>query len=114
MPNVSASVLPIVISGIKELLDEVHLDFDIRNFDTHSSIIRQVNQATMIDGKLNTSKLFLIQFGEDWRKKEKGGKQHADVVIVNQYLADSEAWWGGQSFNMAEWQYLFQPEGKQI
>ena len=95
MPNVSASVLPIVISGIRELLDELHLDFDIRNFDTHPSIVQQVNQCTMTDGKLNTSKLFLIQFGEDWRKKEKGGRQHADVVIVNQFLADSEAWWGG-------------------
>ncbi|MBS3113665.1 hypothetical protein J4448_01060 [Candidatus Woesearchaeota archaeon] len=98
MPNVNASVLPIVISGIKELLDELGLDFDIRNFGTHPSIIQQVNLSTMTDGKLNTSKLFLIQFDEDWRKNEKGGKQHADVVIVNQYLADSDSFWGGTIF----------------
>ena len=80
------------------MLNELVLDFGIIDFGIHASVVQQVNQSTYANGKLNTSNLFLIQVDEDWRKKEKGGKQHADVVIVNQLIADSASWWGGTVF----------------
>ncbi len=83
MPDVSKRVVPYVTNGIEDLIQQIGLDFNVNYFGSHPSAVEQVREATRLDGKLDTNKLFKLAENEHWRKPEYGGSPHADVFITS-------------------------------
>lgn len=87
MPDVNKNVSDSVYRGIEDIVNEIGLDFTIRDYGSHESIIGPVKEYTRSDGRIKGDFLLSTLTSEDYRNPAKGGKPHADVIIVNNYLA---------------------------
>ena len=98
MPEINEKVAKLVLEEYSSLIGELGLDIKILYFGSHPSMIDQVRSFIRNDGKLNSQELHMSLYDEPWRKLSLGGRQHGDIVIVSQYLAGYEGWWGGTQF----------------
>lgn len=99
MPGIEPSVAPPIIQGINDMINEIGLNLQTFEFRLHQSIVQQVRQVTDRNGRIDPRKLGELHENEDQRKPEKGGKQHADVVILNQLFAQRPEDFGSTRFS---------------
>lgn len=81
-----------VVEGSRNAVNAVGLDLRIMYCGEHSSIEEEINRARdPTSGKINAYDYFgtfpnslgWILYQEPWRDPSKGGKLHADIVIIN-------------------------------
>lgn len=99
MPEVSEAVSRFVVDGYKSLIDDLNIQFEVKYFGVHPSATVPVRACIRLNNKLDAMSLHALMAQEDYRKPEKGGKPHADVIIVSQFLIDNSGWWGATSFD---------------
>lgn len=72
------------IKGVQGAVNDLGLDLRIENCGAHKSIEDIIKQSSNF-GLINVRVLGNLLGNEIYRKKEKGGKPHADVVVLKEY-----------------------------
>jgi hypothetical protein len=87
-----------VSQAIRRRVRELELHpFDIKVIGVHENSTTNINLAR--DGEcINRKKLFEILLSEIWRDPRHGGRQHADVLLLNRYFFGDSKLWGESSF----------------
>lgn len=98
LPGINKKAVETVKKSIEDLVDELHLDIDVKTYNPDDSIKNPVEKCTSSNGLdyNNLSKMLAL---EPYRKPEMGGKQHADVVLVDDYFDDDKMSWGDSRFS---------------
>ncbi len=81
-----------VTEGIKELVKEINLDFEVKTYGIDNHVEKCVDY--MKDGEVDFKGLINLFLDEPYRKTQRGGKHHADVIILDQKAPYNEVDWG--------------------
>ena len=99
MPGVDERVIPYVEAGIQDMVQQIGLDFSMNYYGSHVSAVEQVKQSARKDGTIDGHKLLKILIAETWRNPSYGGRPHADVMIIDRFLASGDENWGQSEFS---------------
>ncbi len=113
VPGVDGKVVPYVKAGIEELLNQLGLKLQVKDYGVDETVIQQVNRSInqengFVDGYHLSKELIT----EHWRDPTKRGTPHADVVLVDKYLTRGTQDWGQAEF-FKGYMVLALPNGRQ-
>jgi hypothetical protein len=98
MPGISSKATRVVKGSIKEVIDELHLDFDINVYDLDRSTKNLIECHISRNG-LDYEGLSRALAIESYRKPHLGGSQHADVILIPEFFDDDKVSWGVSRFS---------------
>ncbi|MBI2971299.1 MAG: hypothetical protein HYY37_02670 [Candidatus Aenigmarchaeota archaeon] len=89
MPGIDEEAVPYVTKGIRDKIGEIGLDCTVVYRGVDPAVAGYVAQAT--EGhRVDPRKLVQILAAEKERKPRLGGKAHADVVLLDRFLATGD------------------------
>jgi|GEM_PF-1318980 len=110
-PSVARPCLEATVEGLCEMVDELGLKLDVLDYDIEASVQPMIDASTEY-GVLDGEQLSRRLFAESYRDTNKGGKQHADVLLTSKPLRLGDENWGETRFNTGA-MIMSLPQGRQ-
>jgi hypothetical protein len=98
LPGICQEAARQIRLGIEDLIGQIGLDFSVDIYQPNAEVNVQVERSLNHAGQVDPDILGKIVITEKARNPSFGGTPHADVILTNKYLTDSDKDWGDSSF----------------